>query len=98
MDLFGGAASPAGVCPSAWFSMRPMWGDGGVAERVGRGDRVISENSLKICCGHTPTIPVSATERETQSVWDHFIWGGSYPLKLTYSYQFEDFFAKKVFF
>jgi hypothetical protein len=38
-----------------------------VAERVEKGEWVVSEKSP--CMFGHPTIPVSATERETQSMW-----------------------------
>ena len=42
-------------------------GDGGVADWAGMGERFVKNSPCKLF-GH-PTTPVSATERETQSVW-----------------------------
>ena len=64
------AAAAAAAPPADWPPRGFEAGEGGAADWAGMGERFV-ENSPCMLFGH-PTIPVSATERETQSVWVHF--------------------------
>ena len=61
------AAAAAAPAPADWPPRGFEAGEGGAADWAGMGERFV-ENSPCMLFGH-PTIPVSATERETQSVW-----------------------------